>query len=73
MVVRLLALWALYPRMILGSLQGSMALKIPNFLNWLTDDGENVSPLHFTLKGESWHSFLLEAESMPRSQYTWKD
>jgi hypothetical protein len=49
---------------------GCETSRLPHFLdNRLTDGGEVVSPSRrppFTPQGDSWYSFLLEAESTPR-------
>jgi hypothetical protein len=56
---------------------GCETLRLPHFLdNQLTDGGEVVShtcPLPFTPQEDSWYSFLLEAESTPGPQCSWKD
>jgi hypothetical protein len=51
--------------------EGCEMSRLPHFLdNRLTDGGEVVSPMRqppFTPQQDSWYSFLLEAESTPRS------
>jgi hypothetical protein len=46
-------------------------VEAPIFSNiWLTDGGKVVSPTRWTLfnpQEDTWHSFLLEAESTPRA------
>jgi hypothetical protein len=52
-----------------GGQYGCETAKFPHFLdNRLTDGGKVVSPTRrppFTPQGDSWYSFLLEAESTP--------
>jgi hypothetical protein len=54
-----------------GGPQGCEWSQLLHFIgNWLTDGGEFVSLmslLHFLPQKNSWYSFLLEAESTPRS------
>jgi hypothetical protein len=58
-------------------MQGGETSKILHFLeNRQTDGGEVVSLMRrqrFTSHKGSWHSFLLEADSIPGSQCGWKN
>jgi hypothetical protein len=50
--------------------------RLPHFLvNRLTDDGEcqPYAPAALYPQEDSWYSFLLEAESTPGPQCSWKD
>ena len=50
--------------------EGSRKLRFPDYMTTAQDGGKVVSPMHrppFTPRKCSWYSFLLEAESTPRS------
>jgi hypothetical protein len=60
-----------------GGPYGREILRLPHFLDHqLTDGGEAFSltrPPPFTRKEDFWYSSLLEAESTPGPQCSWKD
>ena len=47
--------------------EGSRKLRFPDFMTTAQDGGKPYAPAAFTPSKYTWYSFLLEAESTPRS------